>query len=191
MPVTTPLTFRTRLAQVLTIVVAVLGVVALVTTAIDGGAVALLTSLAPVALVVALAWAVFWRPRVVVGDDGITLVNVTRTVHVPWSRFRSADTRWALTIETDGARYSSWAVPAGSGFGARMTPRRERTWSPAAGKLGSSGTAEAAALAIGGWVERGTGRPDDGAGVSVTLHVPVIVLVLALAALTAVSLRVG
>lgn len=193
-----PLTFRTRLAQGLAILVAVVAVVALVAFVTEAGPTAALTSVAPVALVVALGWAVFWRPRAVVDDDGVTLVNIVRTVHVPWQRFRSADTRWALSITTtEGRTYSSWAVPAGSGFGSRIAPsgRVFGEHSPADRKLASGGTAEAAAVAIGERMpERGarTARPDGvGDPVTVTANITVIAVLTGLAVLTAVSIAAG
>src|SRR5699024_12073580 len=47
-----------------------------------------------------LVWIVFGYPRVEVSDGGITLVNVVRTVHVPWPCFTGADARWHLRIDT-------------------------------------------------------------------------------------------
>lgn len=194
-----PLTFRTRLAQGLAILVAVIAVVALVAYATEAGPTAALTSVAPVALVVALGWAVLWRPRAVVDEDGVTLVNIVRTVRVPWQRFRSADTRWALSITTtQGRTYSSWAVPAGSGFGSRLAPsgRMFGEHSPADRKLASAGTAEAAAVAIGERVpdrraQTVRGGAVGGGDVTVTANTTVIAVLGALALLTAVSVALG
>ena len=194
-----PLTFRSRLAQGLAVLVAIVAGVALVAFVVEDGPTAVLTSLAPIALVVALGWAVFWRPCAVVDDDGVTLVNVIRTVHVPWRRFRSAETRWALSITTTGDRtFSSWAVPAGSGFGARMAPsgRWFGEHSPADRKLASSGTAEAAAVAIGARMpDRRTSRERaDAAGqseVTVRANLAVLAVLGSLTVLTAVSTVMG
>ena len=60
----------------------------------------------------ALLWGVFWRPAVVVDDDGVELLNVVRDVHVPWPVLEGLDTRFALTLHVGDRRYRSWAAGA-------------------------------------------------------------------------------
>lgn len=62
--------------------------------------------------VLTVLYAVFWRPAVVVDDTAVTLINPVRTVRVPWGALREIDTRFALTLITDDARYQSWAAVA-------------------------------------------------------------------------------
>ncbi|MGH9133919.1 MAG: PH domain-containing protein, partial [Ilumatobacteraceae bacterium] len=64
------------------------------------------------ALVVGSCWALFWRPEVVVDDGGVRLVNVLRTVDLPWPSIHAVDTKWALTLITAYGRYTGWAAPA-------------------------------------------------------------------------------
>ena len=45
-------------------------------------------------------WAVFWRPVVAVDDGGVRLVNVLRTIDLPWPSILAIDTKWALTLIT-------------------------------------------------------------------------------------------
>lgn len=187
-------TFRSRLAQGLAVVVGLVAVVALVTFVAEEGPTALLTTLAPVALVGALAWAVLWNPRVELREEGITIVNVWRTVRVPWRRFKHADTQWALAVTTtEDVTYSAWAVPAGSGFGARLVPNRRQQgeWAPAQRKLGSSGTAEAAAMAIAERVREGIDRERSGAAVTVVANTRELAMVGGLALLTLLSVTLG
>lgn len=188
-------TFRSRLAQGLAILTGLVAVAALVAFLGEEGPAALLSTLAPVALVVALGWAVFWNPRVVLSDEGITIVNVWRTVQVPWRRFQHADTRWALSVTTtQDVTYTSWAVPAGSGFGARLVPNRQQhgDWAPAQRKLGSAGTAEAAAMAIADRVRRRErGGVDESAVVTASPNVPVLAVLGALGVLAALSVALG
>lgn len=94
-----------------------------------------------------LVWLLFGYPRVEVSDGGITLVNVVRTVHVPWPCFTGADARWNLRVDTTAGSYTSWALPAGSGT-ARRLPKRRHDPSPTQRQL-MGNTAEAAALLIG------------------------------------------
>ena len=51
-------------------------------------------------LVGGACWATFWRPRVEVSDAGVRVVNVTRTIDIPWPALRDVDTKWALTLDT-------------------------------------------------------------------------------------------
>jgi hypothetical protein len=69
-------------------------------------------SLPGLVAVCAVAYAVLWRPEVVVDADGVLLRNVARDVRVPWPALRDVDTRYALTLRTDHGRYTSWAATA-------------------------------------------------------------------------------
>ena len=60
----------------------------------------------------AVLWGMFWRPAVVVDDDGVELRNVVRDVHVPWRLLEALDTRYALTLHVGHRRYRSWAAGA-------------------------------------------------------------------------------
>ena len=64
------------------------------------------------ALVAGACWALFWRPEVVVDDGGVRLVNVSRTIDVPWPSIQAVDTKWALTLITAYGRFTGWAAPA-------------------------------------------------------------------------------
>ena len=57
------------------------------------------------------AWALFWRPRVEVSDGGVLLVNVLRTIHVPWPVFVEARPSWSLEVSTTTRRWSAWSAP--------------------------------------------------------------------------------
>src|SRR5699024_3432469 len=94
-----------------------------------------------------LVWIVFGYPRVEVSDGGITLVNVVRTVHIPWPCFTGADTRWNLRIDTTSGAYTSWALPAGSGTARRLPGRKHEPTMTQRQLTGN--TAEAAAVVIG------------------------------------------
>jgi hypothetical protein len=64
------------------------------------------------ALLTLTCWATFWRPRVAVSDAGVELVNVSRTVFVPWPALQDIDTKWALTLITAYGQFRAWSAPA-------------------------------------------------------------------------------
>ena len=97
------------------------------------GAIALAVSLGPGVLVgsgawlllpAVAVWAVFYRPGVAVDDAGVELINVLRTVRLPWPSIQRVDTRWSLTLHTAYGRYSAWAAPAPGRHAARREQRR-------------------------------------------------------------------
>jgi len=71
-----------------------------------------LVYIVPGAMFAFIAWAMLWRPLLIVADDGITVVNVTRTVEIPWEALIAVDTKYALTLYTPGHRFPVWAAPA-------------------------------------------------------------------------------
>jgi hypothetical protein len=121
------------------------------------------TALAWLLVVGAAIYAVFWRPAVIVDDDGVLLLNVLRDVRVPWAALEAVETRYALTLVTAEHRYASWAAGApgrGSGLArlghsrGRGTGRRNRegdlagvgeAWGDLAG-VGEAGGGEAGHL---------------------------------------------
>jgi hypothetical protein len=75
------------------------------------------------ALFVLAVWAAFWRPCVEVSDGGVRLVNVSRTIDLPWPAVQSVTTRWALTLGTEYGTFTSWAAPAPSARSTVLTVR--------------------------------------------------------------------
>jgi Bacterial PH domain len=80
----------------------------------------------------ALTWAIFVRPAVLIDIDGVTLRNVVRDVHIPWTRLTDVQSRWNLRIFVEDRGYTAWAISsqierppgtAGGMFGA-LSPRR-------------------------------------------------------------------
>jgi hypothetical protein len=59
-----------------------------------------------------LVWAMYWRPCVQVDDGGVHLVNVLRTIDLPWPSIQRIDTKWALILYTAYGSYTAWAAPA-------------------------------------------------------------------------------
>lgn len=105
--------YRPRAAKAYTGVVWVLAAFALVATAVDDVGAAL--RLTPLALLAGwAAYLLLWQPAVVVSDGGVRLINLLRTVDLPWPAIERIDTRWALTLHTAYGTYASWAATAPS-----------------------------------------------------------------------------
>jgi hypothetical protein len=77
------------------------------------------------ALVVGSVWALYYRPEVGVDDGGVHVVNVLRTIDVPWPSIQRIDTKWALTLFTAYGKVTAWAAPAPGGFASRMAGRQD------------------------------------------------------------------
>ncbi len=57
------------------------------------------------ALLIYLAWLLFWQPHIhiEVSEQGVIIVNLLRTHQIPWGQIVRIDTRWALEIFTKSA----------------------------------------------------------------------------------------
>jgi hypothetical protein len=119
--------YRSRFARALAFFIWVLAGLALVAMVTQGGVGGLARGAAWALLPALLVWAMFWRPCVIVDDGGVELVNVFRTIRLPWPSITGVDTRWALTLHTAYGRYAAWAAPA-SGWqrGRRLTAQDAR-----------------------------------------------------------------
>ncbi len=69
-------------------------------------------SIALSALLVYLAWLLFWQPHLEVSEQGVIIVNLLRTHRIPWSQIVRIDTRWALELYTEKRKYTAWSAPA-------------------------------------------------------------------------------
>lgn len=118
--------FRPTFGRGLTVVAAVLGVAVVAFLVPTSGVGDALATAPWVLLFSACCWAIFWNPRVVVSDGGVRLVNVTRTIDVPWPAIVGIETRYALTLVTAYGRFAAWAAPAPSAGGALRTAMRSR-----------------------------------------------------------------
>ncbi len=106
------ITVASRFGRMLAAGTAVLSVLIVVVTAIDGGVADAVRLLPALALAVTLAWLIFWQPSVTVSDGGVEIRNVLRTIELPWPSIIDVDTRWALTLHTSYGRFVVWAAPA-------------------------------------------------------------------------------
>lgn len=119
--------FSSAYGRVLTVVTAVAAVAAVLAVAGDLPVRDVLTTALAGALVTLVVWAALGRPAVEVSDGEVVLVNVTRTVRIPWPLLDRAEARWSLEVHTvDGRRWTAWAAPRGSAAGGAMRAARGR-----------------------------------------------------------------
>ncbi|MCR8670200.1 PH domain-containing protein [Agrococcus sp. HG114] len=114
--------FRSSFGRVITIVIAVLMGLALVSALLADDPLANLWVLPWPLLGAAVTWAFMWRPRVTVDAEGIEIRNPFTDWHVPWGAVKRIDTKWALELTLDRGTVTAWAAPAPSRYGiARIT----------------------------------------------------------------------
>lgn len=154
----------------LTVGTGVVCAVALAATLVDdpGSAVRVAPGLG---LAAAGVWALFGRPAVVVHDGGIRLVNVLRTVELPWPAIQRVDTQYALTLVTAYGLYASWAAPAPSRAAVTRATRSQTERLPEStyamggvrpGDLAGTSSGDVAAYVRRRWEElRDAGHLDD------------------------------
>lgn len=118
--------FRTTTGRVLTWLTSALCALGLVGIAVQRGVLEGVRWAPFLALSAGACWALFARPRVIVDPAGVTLVNVLRTITVPWPAVIEVETRWGLTLVTPYGRFTAWAAPApGAAHALRNSPKRE------------------------------------------------------------------
>ena len=105
---------RSRSMQAVGVAIVAVAVVGLA-SAVTGGIDTLGRYGAPIVLFGLLGWAVFWVPRVEVSDGGVVMVNILRTIHVPWPAVEAVDGRYGLQLRTAYGAFTAWAVSAPSG----------------------------------------------------------------------------
>jgi len=194
--------FVSGYSRVLAVATALVAVVAALSTVGSGDLRLTLLGLLGVTLAAVLLWAIFWRPSVEVSDGGVRVVNVLRTIEIPWPVLDRAEVRWSLELHTLDARWTAWSAARSSAAGAAVR-RNEQTRSDrgqprgAMGRLTSAASAEHVAKAIvtkqesllaAGHLDGAQRRArDNGLRETVTWHRGTIATTLALGALTVVA----
>ncbi|MBM7824855.1 hypothetical protein JOD55_000682 [Arcanobacterium pluranimalium] len=68
------------------------------------------------AFIAVFAWVAYGNPRTEVGPRGLRIVNLTRTVDVPWGDLDYVENRWGLIVHTvSGRKISAWSIPSRAG----------------------------------------------------------------------------
>lgn len=164
-----------------------------------------------VVFALAVVWSVLVRPAVLFDLEGVTVRNVLRDVHIPWTRLTDVAFRWNLKVFVGDRGFTAWAIssqaerPSGvpGGMFAIMPGRlhREATVATEPSRTPSKVTPKVTAAMVAGLIEQAkqeydeavasgqlTAAPD--ARVMVT-WVPLVIAVLLLPAIAVVALSLG
>lgn len=163
------------------------------------GAITMRPALGVAAIFSALVvYALLWRPSVSVDDQSVTLVNVMRTVVVPWSALIDVDTKYSLSLVVPGREFAAWAAPAPGRTAATLARRSDARLGNRAvarglahrsrpGDLTNTESGEAAYLVRERWnTLREEGRIEGGVAESTPITIRWHFVQLALLAVTAV-----
>jgi hypothetical protein len=118
-----PYRYRPLFGRVLAVAVAVICAVGAIGLTVLGDWVNLATTVWPLLFFGVLVYALFWRPMISIDDRGLAVVNIFRTVFLPWSALERIDTRYSLTLFTPTRKVPVWAAPGPS---ARRTTVADR-----------------------------------------------------------------
>lgn len=105
--------------RVLSVVTAAIAGLGLVGVIVSGDMTSLVRYGWIMLLIGALAFALFWFPRVDVAEHEVTVRNVFSTIHVPWPAIQNVDTKYALTLYTSEGKVTAWASPAPNRYAAQ------------------------------------------------------------------------
>lgn len=117
--------YRPVFSKVLAVGTAGVCLFGLVAVLLQDGIGAAIRTLPWLLLVAGAGWMTFWRPSVLVDDAGVRMVNVSRTIELPWPSIQRIDTKWALALTTASGTYTAWAAPAPGRMSARRLSRQE------------------------------------------------------------------
>jgi Bacterial PH domain len=123
--------YRPGASRALAGAIAAISVLGLVALTFDEGISGLIRYGWWIVLPAVLAWAIFWNPRIVVDDAGVQLVNVFRSIRLPWPAIQAVDTKWALKLVTSYGSFAAWAAPAPGRHGSREISAQEVKHLPA------------------------------------------------------------
>jgi len=71
------------------------------------------------------AWLVFVRPKLVIGDEGVVVVNPLQTITLGWATVDALDVKYALTFIVGGRKVTCWSATAPSRYHGRSIHKSE------------------------------------------------------------------
>ncbi len=168
---TTSETVRHGSSQAYAVIAWLIAAVFLVSFAVVGSIGDLLRYGAHPLLLAALAWALFWQPAVTVGESTATLVNVVKSVTIPYTAITELTTRWGLGLRAGDKTYTAWSAPKKSlRLGRKQREALEPDQAVARGESRIHGDADSLAEAITERLPVGAETATDGAGASIVIN---------------------
>jgi hypothetical protein len=64
------------------------------------------------ALIGLFVYSIIQRPKLIIGDEGVTIINPLSSKHLHWHEVVEIETRYALTFYTNQGTFTSWAALA-------------------------------------------------------------------------------
>lgn len=175
-----------RFARVVCVAVVAVCAVTAVSLVQYGRLEVLLRAMPAVLLAAALAYVVFWRPRVLITPERIEAVNPFRTLIAPWAAVTGVTAHWSLSVRTDAGAFAVWAAPAQSPWSAVGELRRDALGRPSMGRSASGtgvATTSIAPLVEQQWAAHRDAPGSQGAAV-IHRNVPAVTVIVTLALLT-------
>lgn len=182
-------TVRHGSSQAYAVIAWLIAAVFLVSFAVVGSIGDLLRYGAHPLLLAAFAWVLFWEPAVTVGERSVTLVNVVKSVTIPYVAISAVTTRWGLGLRAGDKTYTAWSAPKKSlGLGRKRREAPEPDQAVARGESRIHGDADSLAEAITERLPGGAETATDGAGVSTVVNTRELAVVGGALALSGLSL---
>lgn len=70
-------------------------------------------------------WLVFVRPKLVIGDEGVTIVNPLETITLGWDAVDALEVKYVLTFFVAGKKVNSWVATGPGRYHARTIHKTE------------------------------------------------------------------
>ena len=94
----------------------VIAVIVLATAIKTGGLGDALWSVPVAGLIAVLGWALYWRPAVQVGPEGVRVINPFTVAQIPWGDFKFIERRYGMYLYSNaGRKIPVWAFPSKAG----------------------------------------------------------------------------
>lgn len=117
--------FRPTSNIVMALVTFVMSALMAITMIWQGGQRDALIAVAWAATASSIAYLVFWRPKVILFDEGITIVNPFLTITAGWDLVDAIDAKYTMSLLIADKTIYAWAAPAPSRYHSRSIHETE------------------------------------------------------------------
>lgn len=143
------------------------------------------------AILALVGWLCYWNPRVILNNEGVTIINPSRTFTVPWEAVESTSGKWGLQVTPQEHKpIHVWAIPGRAGVSDSFSkPRVEKAvvWDEHSGIENLKVTAGRAATIIEMRMEELRAERPGGTDKNITVMTVHLIPLGAIAVLTALA----